>query len=114
MNWSAISNYRVDHRVALTVFEELMPKKLDADATFAWSHHHPSEGPVRSLIEAGAGLTYHLFRQVDLTARYLFRSQVEEREISLATATAGGQVVNIVTDGDFHQNVVSVGVAITF
>lgn len=113
VNWSAISNYRVDHAVTFTVFNSFTPK-LDGDLTLAWSHHVPSAGPIRTLYEAGVGVTYHLFKQVDLTARYLFRYQNEYREEFLTTADQFGNPVQIQTNGDFYQNVFSVGVEITF
>jgi hypothetical protein len=113
VDWSAISNYRVDNTATLTVFNEFS-KKLDADVTFSISHHSPSEGPIRTLYEAGAGVTYHLFKQVDVSARYLFRLQSSRREEVLSSVDGLGNVTTIRTDGDFYQSVFSLGVEIQF
>jgi hypothetical protein len=111
VQWSAIANYRVDDSAMLTVRDVILPDRLDADVTLYWSHHRESEGPKWNLIEAGAGLTYHLHRQVDITLRYLYRYQDSWDEILITNIQTGDEVE---TDGDFDQHVVSLGFQVRF
>lgn len=113
VEWSVISNFRVDHTVALTVFNQFT-EKLEGDVTLAWSHHVPSAGPIRDLYEVGLGIRYHLMERVDLTARYLHRFQIGYREEFLTTVDEDSNVVTLRTDGDFDQNVFSLGIEIEF
>jgi hypothetical protein len=116
--WSAISNFRSDYRVELSAFHELLPRKLDVDATVSWSRYDPSDGPHRYMIEAGAGVRYHLLEQVTLFARYLFRNQRGRKELEITfidpDAPGGPQQVDLRSDSDFHQNIFQVGIEITF
>jgi hypothetical protein len=118
VGWSAISNYRVDTYVMFTVFDEIIPKKLDVDMAVSYSWHDPSDGPYRKLFEIGAGLTYHLVPQVDLYARYLFRNQRSSDEIAVTFVepNSGGGLdsVTLRSDGDFYQNIFSLGFMIWF
>ncbi len=118
VGWSAIANYRRDTYVMLTVFDEIIPKKLDIDMVVAYTNFDPSEGPYRNLFEIGAGLTYHLVPQVDLTMRYLFRNQRSYDEISVnfVEQLPGGQTrtVTLESNGNFHQNIFSVGFLVWF
>jgi hypothetical protein len=114
VNWSVISNYRLDRPTVFTVFDELIPKRLDGDVSVAYGYHRPSEGPIRYLWEVGAGLTYHPAPRVDVTLRYLYRNQKGSREETLITVDEGGNLQTLQTDNDFYQNVVQVGIAIWF
>jgi hypothetical protein len=119
VNWSAISNYREDTYGMLTIADEIIPKKLDVDFAISYSNHLPSDGPERNLFEVGAGLTYHLVPQVDLTCRYLFRNQrsYDEIQTNLILTDQGGNVVGflpLTSDGDFHQNIFSLGFVVWF
>ncbi len=109
VNWSAIANYREDTYVMLTIFDELIPKKLDFDFVISYSKHDPSDGPYRHLFEVGAGLTYHLVPQVDLTMRYLFRNQRSFDEVSVTFVGPNGGTTDLETNSKFHQNIFSVG-----
>ena len=100
----------------LTIFDELIPKKLDFDFVVSYTKMKPSEGPKRNLFEVGGGLTYHLVPQVDLTMRYLFRNQRSHDEVfvNFVGQTDSGQVGNITLESNasFVQNIFSVGFVI--
>jgi opacity protein-like surface antigen len=111
LGWSAIANYRVEDRGSVSVLYEVLPKLLDADLTLSVEKNNVSEGPDRILYSVGAGLKYHLFKQLDLTARYLYRTQSSKNEVELTDGT--GDVV-AESDGDFFQNVFSIGLSLKF
>jgi len=122
ISWSAISNFRVDHTVSANYVHEVT-EKLEGDLGVTWSHHKPSDGPVRTVIEAGVGAVYHVFPQLDVTLRYLFRKQISDDEIALGgfadlnnngTIDPATEAVFFETDGDFFQHVVSLGLEFEF
>jgi hypothetical protein len=123
IGWSAISNFRIDHAVSANYVHEFIEKRLEGDVGFTWSHHKPSDGPVRTVIEAGIGAVYHLLPQLDVTLRYLYRKQISDDEIALGgfadldnsgTIEPSTEAVFFVTDGDFFQHVVSLGFEFEF
>ncbi len=110
IGWSAIANFRVDDQGALSVVYEVLPKKLEVDATVAMSNHNESDGPDRTLTEASVGVVYHLFTQVDVSLRYQYRIQNSWNELVIL---AGPGLV-FASNGDFYQSVVSLGLDINF
>lgn len=117
IGYSAISNYNSTHIGTLTVLHEIIPKRLDADFTFAFSTTTPSDGPSRKLLETGAGVTYHVFKQFDVTLRYLFRHQIGSNEIVTPSAFArDGRLFEyeLRSSGNFHQNILELGFLLHF
>ena len=108
--WSAIANFRIDDTVMLSVVYEILPKRLDVDATAAISNHNESDGPDRTLLEGSVGLVYHLFKQVDVSLRYQMRRQNSWDELVIL---AGPGLV-FASDGDFRQNIFSLGIDVQF
>lgn len=86
--YSAISNFNATHEVEFNATHEFIAKKLDGDFTLSFTRVEPSDGPSRDLYEGGFGLTYHLFKQADLTFRYLIRAQEGSHEIENVAALA--------------------------
>jgi opacity protein-like surface antigen len=111
VQWSAIANYLVENRGELSVIYEFIPRRLEGDLTLAVRDQDESDGPSRTLWEVGLGVRYHLFKQVDLTARYLYRNQDSRNEIVYVDPVTG---VLRQTNGDFYQNVISVGIEVRF
>jgi hypothetical protein len=109
LTWSAIANFRIDDTATFSVIYEWIPDKLELDLTLSAESHDESDGPDRILYEAGLGARYKLFRQVDVTARYLYRRQDSEKEIELVQ---DGETTS--SDGDFYQNVFSLGLELRF
>jgi hypothetical protein len=117
IDYSAISNYNLSHNALLQILHEFVPKRWVGDVSVAFTTTSPSDGPDRKLFEAGAGVTYHVFPQMDLTLRYVFRHQTAKNEIVTNSAFArGGRVYeySIVSDSAFVQNIVELGVLFQF
>jgi hypothetical protein len=115
VTWSAIANYRVEDKILFQVVEELVPRKLDGDVTASYGNYRPSDGPKRRLLEIGVGLFYHVYRQMDLTLRYLYRQQWGYDENTLTSLDPDtGLPVTIETNGDFYQHVISLGLELNF
>ncbi len=118
VQYSAISNWNAIHEGVFSIGHEIIPKRLDADFTLALSRVNPSDGPHRVLFEGGIGAVYHLYPQLDLSLRYLYRRQVSEQEIitTSAFATGSGRLFNyeIRSDGDFYQNILELALLLHF
>jgi hypothetical protein len=117
IDYSSISNFNLSHNALLQIAHEFVPKRWVADMSLAFTKTSPSDGPDRKLFEAGAGLTYHVYPQMDVTLRYVFRHQTATNEIVTNSAfQRGGQVYEyqIVSDSEFVQNIVELGLLLQF
>jgi hypothetical protein len=121
LTYSAISNYNSTHEGTFTVLHEIIPKRLDADFNLSFSTTTPTDGPVRKLLETGVGLTYHVYKQLDVSARYVFRHQTAQKEITTSSAFARGTGGNtrlyqyeIKSNSEFYQNIVELGFVLHF
>lgn len=117
LDYSAISNYNAYQTAMLSVLHEVVPQRLDADATVAFTTTNPSDGPYRKLLETGFGLTYHLFKQADLTFRYLYRHQTAHHELETNSTFERGDLAysyTIRSDSAFYQNIVELGFQVRF
>lgn len=121
-NYSAISNFNTLHEARLTYTQELTPRQLDLDVSLGFTRTDPSDGPSRKLYEAGAKVTYHAYKQLDVTLSYQVRLQRSMREIVVPSAFVtgeGGPVERLFeyelsSNGDFLQNVIELGVELKF
>lgn len=117
VGYSAISNFNAEHDVRFSVFHEVMPKRLDADMTIAFTSTVPSNGPVRHLVEAGVGATYHMYKQFDVSLRYLIRHETTNKEIETNSAFEKGNNLfqyRIQSNGAFVQNIVELAFLLHF
>jgi len=117
IGYSAISNYNSSHIGQFTIMHEAIPKRLDLRFSVALSTIAPSDGPRRKLLETGIGATYHLYKQLDLIARYAFLHQTAHHEIVTTSAfEQGGRVYEytLASDSSFYQNIVEVGLELHF
>jgi hypothetical protein len=117
LGYSAISNFNFAHIGQFTILHEAIPKRLDLNFSVALSTITPSDGPARKLFETGIGATYHLYKQLDLVARYAFLHQTAHHEIVTQSAfQQGGRVYEytIASQSSFYQNVVEVGLELHF
>jgi hypothetical protein len=117
VEYSAISNYNRIHEAQFSVIHELIPKRLDGDFSMSFSTIAPSQGPHRKLFETGVGAVYHLYKQVDVSLRYLFRHETSDNEIVTNSAFRRGPRLysfDITSDGDFYQNMVELAIALHF
>ncbi len=117
LDYSAISNFNEEHTGILTVKHEIIPKRLDSDFNISLTTTSPSDGPDRKLLETGAGLTYHLYKQFDISLRYVFRHQTARNEIVTSSAFASGARVfeyQVKSDSEFYQNIVELGFLLHF
>ena len=66
-------------------------------------------------LELGVGLSYHVYAQMDLTLRYLYRQGwgYDEERLESVDPDTGDPVV-LETNGDFFQNVISLGIEFLF
>ena len=115
VDWSAISNYRIDDRIFFSIRDDLMPNRLAYDITLQVSHHEQSEGPRWDRLEAGAGLTWTPHRQFTVTLRYLYRNQDSDEDYEIVNTQASNTLnQEISTNGNFVQHVVSMGFEVRF
>jgi hypothetical protein len=117
IDYSAISNFNLSHNSLLQIVHEFVPKRWEADVSLAFTTTAPSDGPKRKLFEAGAGVTYHAYPQMDITLRYVFRHQTASDEIVTKSAFAQGARVfeyQVESQSDFVQNIVELGVLLHF
>jgi hypothetical protein len=117
IDYSAISNFNLSHNSLLQIVHEFVPKRWEADVSLAFTKTTPSDGPKRKLFEAGAGVTYHVFPQMDLSLRYVFRHQTATDEIVTTSAFArGGRVYEyqVESDSEFVQNIVELSALLYF
>ncbi len=114
---SAISNFNSIHRGTLSVRHPIQPGKLDGDMSFGVTTTRASEGPDSKLFDFGVGVTYHWFKQVDVTLRYALRINHSDHEIEIQSSfVRGGREFIYVSrsNGDFTQNVLELGLDIGF
>ena len=125
LGYSTISNYNKKHDVVLSFIHDIIPNRLDGDASIAFTRTEPSDGPDRNLWELGLGLTYHLYEQLDVSFRYLMRYQDSKDEIKVTSAfdldandgvPGPGRIVEyqLSSDGDFWQNILELGITLRF
>jgi hypothetical protein len=117
VDYSAISNFNANQTVTFSVQHEIIPKRLDGDFNISFTNTNPSDGPYRKLLETGCGLTYHMYKQLDLTARYLFRHQTAHGEIITNSDFQQGDTLysyQIASDSAFYQNIVELGFVLHF
>ena len=117
IDYSAISNYNLSHNSLLQILHEFVPKRWEADVSVSFSTTSPSDGPDRKLFEAGAGLTYHPYKQVDVSLRYVFRHQTATDEIVTTSAFSRGARTyeyKVESDSEFVQNIVELGILFHF
>jgi hypothetical protein len=117
IDYSAISNYNLSHNALLQILHEFVPKRWEADVSVSFSTTSPSDGPDRKLFETGAGLTYHPYKQVDVTLRYVFRHQTAKNEIITTSAFSQGNRTyeyQVESNSEFVQNIVELGLLIHF
>lgn len=117
IGYSAISNFNSDQVATLSVQHEVIPKRLDADFNVSFGTTNPSDGPYRKLFETGAGLTYHMYKQLDLTLRYAFRHQTAHHEITTVSDFESGGTIytyEVKSNSSFYQNIVELGLLLHF
>lgn len=117
IGYSAISNFNLEHAATLSLLHELIPERLDGDISVAFTSTSPSDGPDRKLLEAGFGLTYHLFKQADVSFRYLYRHQTARNEIRNQSAFARGARAfdfEVSSDSEFVQNILELSLLLHF
>lgn len=117
LDYSAISNFNKEHTGLLSVRHEIIPKRLDGDFNISLTTTSPSDGPDRKLLETGCGLTYHVFKQFDVSLRYVFRHQTARNEIVTSSAFGRGARVfeyQVASDSEFYQNIVELGFLLHF
>ncbi len=117
IDYSAISNFNSDQTVMFSVQHPVIPQRLDADFDVSFTTTNPSQGPYRKLLETGFGLTYHAYKQVDVTFRYLFRHQTAHNEIeTVSDFQQNGNLYeyHLSSDSAFYQNIVELGVLVHF
>lgn len=117
IDYSAISNFNLEHTGLFSVRHELIPKRLDGDFNISLTTTSPSDGPDRKLLETGCGLTYHVYKQLDVSLRYVFRHQTARNEIVTASAFGRGARVfeyQVKSDSEFVQNIVELGFLLHF
>ncbi|MEN8149035.1 MAG: hypothetical protein ABFS86_04385 [Planctomycetota bacterium] len=115
VDWSAISNYRIDDSIMLSIRDEIMPKRLSYDLSAQYAEHEQSLGPRWTRLELGAGLIYTPNRQMTISLRYLYRDQDSDEDyeiVNVQASLAGGE--EIATNGNFIQHMVSFGVEVRF
>lgn len=117
VDYSAISNFNVNQTGTISVLHQIIPDRLDADCNVSFTTTNPSDGPYRKLLETGCGLTYHMFKQTDLTFRYLFRHQTAHHEITTNSDFQSGDNLysyQVQSDSSFYQNIVELGLLLHF
>jgi hypothetical protein len=117
IDYSAISNFNANQTVTLSVLHQIIPDRLDADCNISFTNTNPSDGPYRKLLETGCGLTYHMFKQADVTFRYLFRHQTAHGEIVTNSDYQSGDNLysyTVASDSAFYQNIVELGLLFHF
>jgi hypothetical protein len=117
VGYSAISNFNAVHEGMFQVKHELIPKRLDADFSVTFTSTVPSDGPKRRLLETGVGATYHLYKQVDVSLRYVFRNQTADDEIVTNSAFGRGARLfeyRIESNSEFYQNIVELALLVHF
>jgi hypothetical protein len=117
VGYSAISNFNAVHEGLLQLKHGIIPDRLDADFSISFTSTVPSDGPRRKLLETGVGATYHLYKQVDLSLRYVFRHQTASDEIVTNSAFGRGSRLfeySIESNGDFYQNIVELALLLHF
>jgi len=115
VDWSAISNYRTDDSILLSVRDEFMPDRMSWDVSGRYSRHVQSLGPRWTRYEFGAGLAWTPNRQLTVSLRYSYRNQDSEKDYEIVNVQAS-QATNqvIATNGNFVQHMVSLGVNVRF
>jgi len=117
IDYSAISNFNSNETATFSVLHEVIPNRLDGDFTVSFGTTNPSDGPYRKLFETGVGLTYHLYKQADLSLRYLFRHQTAHHEIVTNSDFQRGTTLysyQVSSDSAFYQNIVELGLLLHF
>ncbi len=117
VDYSAISNYNVNQTGTLSVLHQIIPDRLDSDFNISFTTTNPSDGPYRKLLETGVGLTYHVFKQADVTFRYLFRHQTAHHEIVTNSEFVRNNNLfeyQVSSNSAFYQNIVELGFLLHF
>jgi hypothetical protein len=117
VDYSAISNFNANQTVTFSVLHQIVPDRLDGDFNVSFTNTNPSDGPYRKLLETGCGLTYHMFKQADVTFRYLFRHQTAHGEIvTNSDYQSGGNLYSytVASNSSFYQNIVELGLLLHF
>ena len=116
---SAISNFNDIEEGTISFSHEVVPKRWDAIASFGFTRTLASEGPRSKLYDAGLGVTYHWFEQVDVSLRYSYRFSDSWNELfieSSFTSQSDGRTYSYTSesDGDFYSNTFELALDVNF